>query len=216
MCGADSAPHIHLLPAHRGSLPAGCLEESYSLRGRIWHHTLGGRNGVNPCASPETEQFLSQHGVDICLLIETLLNPGEDFRLVNYDCQRTDRLTAEGGKAILVRRGTVQHSVTDADLTHLEATAIQVILVVRTVKILVAYLSPSRTLNGADLTACFGGGLLLLLAGNPNAKHVDWNSRLNTRRGESYVIKPTKAPIWSLDRTPQTPNHTNPLLLPIS
>jgi len=47
-----------------------------------------------------------------------------------------------------------------------------------------AYLSPSRPLIEADLTACFGGGSPVLLAGDLNAKHVDWNSRLNTRRGK--------------------------------
>ena len=50
------------------------------------------------------------------------------------------------------------------------------------VKILAAYLSPSRPLIGADLSACFGGGMPVLMAGDINAKHVDWNSRLNTRR----------------------------------
>jgi hypothetical protein len=44
--------------------------------------------------------------------------------------------------------------------------------------ILAAYLSPGPPPIGADLDACFGGGLLVLLAGDMNAKHVDWNSRL--------------------------------------
>ena len=39
-------------------------------------------------------------------------------------------------------------------------------------------------LIGVDLTACFGVGLPFLMAGDLNAKHVDWNSRLNTRRGK--------------------------------
>ena len=51
-------------------------------------------------------------------------------------------------------------------------------------KILAAYLSPSRLLIEADLTASFGGGLPGLMAGDLNAKHVDWNSRLTTRRGK--------------------------------
>jgi len=66
----------------------------------------------------------------------------------------------------------------------LETTAIQVTLAGKPVLILAAYLSPSRPLIGADLTACFGGGLLVLMAGDLDAKHVDWNSRLNTRRGK--------------------------------
>ena len=129
--------------------------------------------------------------VSICLLSETLLKPDQAFRLANYVCHRTDRPTTGGGTAILVRRGIVHHSVPVRGLTHLEATALQVTLAGRPVKILAAYLSPSRPLIGADLTAYFGGGLPVLLAGDLNAKHVDWNSRLTTRRGNHYVITPT-------------------------
>jgi hypothetical protein len=132
----------------------------------------------------ELEQFLGQHGVDICLLIETFLNPSQAFRLANYVCHRTDRLNAGGRTAILVRRGIVHHSVPVLGLTHLKATAIQVTLAGRPVKILAVYLSTSRPLIGADLTACFGGGLPVLMAGDLNAKHVDWNSRLTTKRGK--------------------------------
>jgi len=84
----------------------------------------------------ELEHFLSQHDVDICLLSETFLIPGQAFWLANYVCHRTDRLTVRGGRAILVH-----HSVPVPGLTHLEATAIQVILAGRPVKILAAYLS---------------------------------------------------------------------------
>jgi hypothetical protein len=97
--------------------------------------------------------------------------------------------------AILVRRGKFHHSVPVPGLTHLEATAVQVTLLGRPVKILAAYLSRSRPLIGADLTACFGGGLPVLMAGELNAKLVDWNSRLTTRRGNSYVITPTGTPV---------------------
>jgi hypothetical protein len=65
----------------------------------------------------------------------------------------------------------------------LEATAIQVILAGKPVKILAAYLLPSRPLIGADLI-CFGGALPVLMAGDLNVKHVDSNSRLTTRRGK--------------------------------
>jgi len=132
----------------------------------------------------ELEHILGQHGVDICLLSVTFLNPGQAFRLANYVCHRTDRSTTGGGTAILIRRGIVHHSVPVPGLNHLEATAIQVTLAGKPVLILVAYLSPSPPLIGADLTACFGGGLPFLMADDLNAKHVDWNSRLNTRRGK--------------------------------
>jgi hypothetical protein len=118
----------------------------------------------------ELEHFLSQHGVDICLLSKTFFNAGQAFRLANYVSHRTDRPTAGGGTAILVRRGIVHHSVPVPGLNHLEATAVQVTLASRPVKILAVYLSPSRPLIGADLTACFGEGLPVLMAGDLNAK----------------------------------------------
>ena len=122
----------------------------------------------------ELEHFLNQHGVDICLLSETFLNPVQAFRPANYVSHRTDRLTAEGGTAILVRRGIFNHSVPVQGPTHLEATAIQVIFGGRPVKIFAPYLSPSCPLIGADLTACFGGGLPVLLTDDLNAQHVNW------------------------------------------
>jgi hypothetical protein len=107
----------------------------------------------------ELEHFLSHHGVYICLLSETFLNAGQAFRLANYVCHCRDRPTAGGGRAILVRRGIVHLSVPVPCLSHLEATAVLVTLAGRPVKILAADLSPSRPLIGADLTACFGGGV---------------------------------------------------------
>ena len=86
----------------------------------------------------ELEHFLSQTGVDNCLLSETFLNSGQAFRLVNYVCQRTDRPTTGSGTAILVRRGIVHHSVPVPGLNHLEATAIQITLAGKPVLILAA------------------------------------------------------------------------------
>ena len=56
------------------------------------------------------------------------------FRLASYVCHRTDRPTAGGGTAILVRRGMQHHSVPVPSLTHLEATAIKTELAGRPVK----------------------------------------------------------------------------------
>ena len=143
------------------------------------HLTCWKRDGV--CSRKlELEHFLTQHGVDICLLSETFFNPGQAFRLASYVChlRQTD---CGGGTAILVHHGIVHHSVPIPGLTHLEATAIQVILAGKLVKILVAYLSPSHPLIGVDLNDSFGGGFLVLMAGDLNANHVDWKSHLNTR-----------------------------------
>jgi hypothetical protein len=58
-------------------------------------------------------------------------------------------------------------------------------LAAKPVKILAAYLSPTRPLIASDLSVCLGGGLPVLMAGELNAKHVEWNSKLTTKRGRS-------------------------------
>jgi hypothetical protein len=89
-----------------------------------------------------------------------------------------------GGAAIFVRRSTDHHAVPVPGLGPLEGTIIETKLVGRPVKILSVYLSPSRFLIKSDLSACLSGALLVLMAGDLNAKHVDWNSRLNLIRGK--------------------------------
>jgi hypothetical protein len=71
------------------------------------------------------------------------------------------------------------------------------------VRILAVYLSPSRPLITTDLSACIGGGLPDLMAGDLNAKHMEWNSRIFTRRGRfllDYTDK-NSCPIYG----PNTP-----------
>ena len=164
----------------------------------------------------ELDHFLSQHGVDMCLLSETFLKDGQTFRLANYVCHRTDRTTAGGGTAIQVRRVIVHHLVPVSGLTNLEATAIQVILAGRPVKILAVHLSPSRPLIGEDLTVCFGGGLPVLMAGDLNAKHVDWNSRLIASWGKLLRDYADENSCLIFDQTSLPPTHTTPPQLSMS
>jgi len=77
-----------------------------------------------------------QNGIDICLLTETHLSSCDVFRLANYICQSNDPLTEGGGTAILVCRGIDHHALPVQDLQHTEATAIQVMLASKPLKIL--------------------------------------------------------------------------------
>ena len=76
----------------------------------------------------ELVQFLSEHGIDICLINETHLVPGQDFRMPNYVCDRNDCPTQGGGTMILVRRGIDHYALPIYNLQELEATAIVQIL----------------------------------------------------------------------------------------
>jgi len=118
------------------------------------------------------------------------------------------------GTANLVSGGIVDHSMPVPELTHLEATAIQVTLAGIPVIFLAPYLSPYCPPIGAELTACFGSRLPVLMLGNLNTKHVDWNSRLSTRRGKhprDYADE-NSCLNFGPDSQPLT-NTTPPLLL---
>jgi hypothetical protein len=67
---------------------------------------------------------------------------------------------------------------------------------------------------GPDLTSCFGKGLLVLMAGDLNAKHVDWNSRLKKRRGK--ILRDYAYENSLLIFGPDTPttNPQNPYAIP--
>jgi hypothetical protein len=58
------------------------------------------------------------------------------------------------------------------------------------VETLAPYVSPLRPLIEAELYAYFGGRMPVLMAGDLNAKYVDWDSRLITRR-EKLLHEPT-------------------------
>ena len=161
-------------------------------------------------------RIFSASTVLIFVSSETFLNPGQAFRLANYVCHHTNIPTAGGGTPVLVRRGIVHHSVPVPGLTHLEATAIKVTLAGKPVLILAAYLSPSRPLIRADLSACLGGGWPVLMAGDLNAEHVVWISRLNTRRGKLLRDYSDENSCLIFGPDSQPPTHTTPRLLAMS
>jgi hypothetical protein len=51
------------------------------------------------------------------------------------------------------------------------------------VKLVSASLSPTRPWIESDLIECLSGGITVLMAGDLDAKHTDWNFRLITARG---------------------------------
>jgi hypothetical protein len=103
--------------------------------------------------------------------------------MANYFCHRNDRPTQRNGTMVLGHRGIDHYSIPVSNLRQMEATTICVNIGGRPVKLMAVYLPPLRSLVDADLPECISEGKLVLLAGNLNAKHKDWNSRLNSPRG---------------------------------
>ena len=84
---------------------------------------------------------------------------------------------------ILVCRGINHYVLPVSNLQQLEAIAICEKIGGTPVKLVAVYLSPLRSFLNADLSECFGGGKPAFLAGDLNAKHREWNSRVKSPQG---------------------------------
>jgi hypothetical protein len=84
---------------------------------------------------------------------------------------------------ILVRRGIDHFAVPVSGLQHLDSTAIHLTLEFRPVKLVLAYLSPTRPLIKSDLAERLSGGFPVLMEGELIAQHTDCSSRLFTAWG---------------------------------
>lgn len=102
---------------------------------------------VPPHRNQSPLEGISDLGVNICLPSETLLSPVQAFSLAFYVCHHTEWITPGGSRAVLVHQDIVHHAVSILGLTHLEATAIYVMMAGRAVKILVACLLVSEVDN---------------------------------------------------------------------
>jgi len=158
---------------------------------------LACRNADSVCGRQlELEHFLNRHGVDIFLLNETFLSAGQAFRPAKYVCHHRDRLnagrhslpgppwysstlTARSGPNPL---GGYCHSSHIGRQTGDNPCGL-------------TFAFPSTDRRGPDCLLQMGW--LGLMAGDIKNKHVDWNSRWSTRRGNAYVIMPTRNPVWS-------------------
>nr|CAI5845244.1 unnamed protein product [Callosobruchus analis] len=75
----------------------------------------------------EFHQALLDENIDVALLQETLLNPGDRLVFSNYDVIRADRLNGRGGGlAVLVKRGIDYHRSANAEMQSIEAAFVVV------------------------------------------------------------------------------------------
>ena len=158
MCGPHSqAPHVHSDPPLWTSSHVGCTQNCNPICSRIWQHDPNGLSGTNPCgwlagmltvSAAESKNWITFWDSTASTYACWPRHASGQGKSSGWQtvCHRSDRLTEGGGTAILVRRGVVHHAVHVQGLQHLEATAIQVMLATKPVKVLAAYLSPTRPL----------------------------------------------------------------------
>lgn len=120
------------------------------------------------------------------LISETHLTNKNNFKIHGYTCHDSKHSDdkAHGGVAILIRQ-SIPHFVLDEHCTpNLQSITVCVTLKHEKLNIASVYSSPNHKLTDNELQSFFSRqGNRFIAAGDYNAKHTHWGSRLITTRG---------------------------------
>lgn len=152
-----------------------------SLRVAIWN-----ANGLANKRN-SLELFAEDQRVDVILVCETRMGPAQNPRLRNFDMFRWDRQNhLGGGVAVYVKRSIQKQQIAQPELTNLEVCGVGI----QTghaglIKFYAAYNPPNRQLMDSDLLELLDDDSPVIVAGDLNAKHASWNSRVTNGRGNT-------------------------------
>lgn len=144
-------------------------------------------NGVRNKAV-ELHNLLESQKAEVCLIQETHLGSALTFKLPNYTIYRTDRPGAldhkkGGGVALAIKVGTKHTEIVIPPLKTVEAVGVEVHAPAGTIRLISVYLPPKKTLHPEDLEALADSTKATIIAGDLNAKHVNWNSKSTNAKG---------------------------------
>lgn len=161
----------------------------------------------------EVYNFLLSNNIDIMLISETHLTDKNYFRIPEYLFYDTKhpRNMARGGTAILIKK-RLKHSILEEfKEEYLQSTIIQLQEFSSTMAIAAVYCPPSQTITEQQFKDFFAKlGPKFMAAGDFNAKHHYWGSRLVTPRGRKLfscilrskldVVSTGQPTYWPSDR----------------
>lgn len=121
----------------------------------------------------ELELFLQEKDIHIISINETRLTSKQKFYVHNYDIIRKDRDSdsPSGGVMLLVKKGIDQYQIT-TKTKQLECVGIKL---KNNVVIISAYLSPNSKFDPNEFNSLLNLGNSVLILGDLNCKHRDWN-----------------------------------------
>lgn len=157
----------------------------------------------------ELQALATQLKLDIILINETKLIPRNRLKLINYFTYRTDNPRAtdsghgSGGTAILIHR-RIPHKQVCLNTT-MSSTSIIISSGSHQIRVSSVYKSPNHALDPLDLTELTTGSDWFIAAGDFNAKHPLWNSRLTNTAG-TVLYQHAQNSDYSII-APDTPTH---------
>jgi retron-type reverse transcriptase len=159
----------------------------------------------------ELETFADDHDLDLILVGETKLQAGvADPKIRGFVLYRSDRDRGPGGgTAIYVRNATPHYQITLPVLQSLEATAVRVETANGPLTIISCYHPLRILLRENDITEILDTGTSVIAAGDFNAKHQAWGSRVANRNGR--ILYELADAIDLLVEAPPEPTYYSPL-----
>lgn len=132
----------------------------------------------------ELAVFCEENKIDIMLINETHLKPQKQFNIRNYTTYRTDRKESKGGgTAILVKKGIKHGELPSCKQENIESTGILLQTKNGNFNIYSVYKAPNKEMLETDIQAMFMDNKATIAAGDFNAKHINWNSRITNTNG---------------------------------
>mgnify|MGYP000185625789 CR=1 FL=1 len=153
----------------------------------------------------ELISLLTELSIDIVCINETHLDEKDRFQIPNYYTYRTDRPTRGGGTAVVIKRSIAHRQINIPPLQDIEATAVIIPTDQQEILIAALYHPPYQIFNITDLKILTSIHPQFILLGDLNAKHQNWNSRLNSPKGILLNDFATEHNINILG--PDTPTH---------
>lgn len=166
----------------------------------------------------ELKTFSRINNIHIILLQETRLNQTTPLNLPNFFTYRQDRTKVpkkapSGGTAILIKKNIIHNQETIT--TIIDSTSISIKLVTDIVQISSVYKSPKAPLSISDLNLLTNQDVQFIVAGDLNAKHPSWNSRVTNTAGAALHKHMESSNSYTIT-APDSPTHHsyNPLHQP--
>lgn len=134
----------------------------------------------------EVKHFINKHQLDVLLVNETHLKPCQKPNISHYNLYKNDRTTSNGGGTAIYIRNTISHcELPTVDTNLMEITSLQIEMRNGPLILHSVYHPPSNIFNPDEIKNAFKSDIATIMAGDLNAKHVQWNSTCNNPRGSA-------------------------------
>lgn len=141
--------------------------------------------------SQELKYFLHDEDVDIAMISETHFTNNHFLKIPGYTIYNTNHPdgTGHGGTAIIIKN-KIKHIELEAyRFNHIQATNIQLEDKLGAYTISAIYSPPRHAINPSQYNDFFKTiGPRFIAAGDYNAKHTNWGSRITSTKGKNLLI----------------------------